>query len=124
MAEDPPTFGDLMLAENPQFADVMRCVFAIRRRETETYLELLDAGEVRADDLADRLDRDRSNASRSLSRLREKGLVERRRELLDGGGHVYCYRATPLAEVRRRLHEGLDQWAEEVHERIETFGRP
>ncbi|WP_435177333.1 helix-turn-helix domain-containing protein [Halorussus sp. AFM4] len=120
----PESFRELMLVEDPGFADVMRCVFGIREHETEAYLTLLDAPDSTAKELADELDRDRSNVSRSLSTLREKGLVERRRKLLDGGGHVYCYAAEPLPAVRERLHEELDAWTEFVHGRIDDFGGP
>jgi predicted transcriptional regulator len=113
---------DLLLAEDPDFEEVMRCVFGLQRHETETYLALLDRPESSAAALAADLDRDRSNVSRSLSTLREKGLAERHRELLDGGGHVYCYAAVPLPEVKSMLHRELDAWAADVHGRIDEFG--
>lgn len=121
---DPETFEELMLVENPGFADVMRCVFGLRGHETETYLVLLDVPESDATTLAEEMSRDRSNVSRSLSALREKGLVERRRELLDGGGQVYCYEALPLPDVKGRMHDELDAWADHVHGRIDGFGDP
>jgi len=120
----PETFRELMLAEDPGFADVMRCVFGIHEHETETYLCVLDAPDSTASELADALDRDRSNVSRSLATLRDKELVERRRKLLDGGGHVYCYVAEPLPAVRERLHDELDAWTGFVHDRIDDFGGP
>jgi predicted transcriptional regulator len=120
----PDTFRELMLVEDPGFADVMRCVFGIQEHETETYLMLLDAPESTVEELAQELERDRSNVSRSLSTLQEKGLVERHRTLLDGGGHVYRYVAEPLPKVRERLHEELDAWTEFVHGRIDDFGGP
>lgn len=119
---DRQAFRELMLVENPLFEDVMVCVFGIQARETETYLALLGAGEATVADLAADLDRDRSNVTRSLSALREKDLVERRRELLDGGGHIYQYTPTPLPEARELMHETLDAWAAYVHERIDEFG--
>jgi len=118
------TFRELMLAEDPGFADVMRCVFGIQEHETETYLAVLDAPDSTVAELAEDLDRDRSNVSRSLATLQEKELVERRRKLLDGGGHVYCYVGEPLPTVRQRLHDELDAWTEFVHGRIDDFGSP
>jgi predicted transcriptional regulator len=73
-------------------------------------------------ELADALDRDRSNVNRSLSTLLEKGLAERQRRLLDPGGYVYQYTATPLPEAKEMLHDALDEWAEVVHERIDEYG--
>jgi len=118
----PDRFRDLMLGEEPGFDDVLTCVFGIQRHEARTYRTLLDHPGSTVEELADVLDRDRSNVNRSLSTLREKGLADRRRRLLDGGGHVYQYSATPLEEARELMHETLDEWAAYVHERIDEFG--
>jgi predicted transcriptional regulator len=100
----------------------MACVFGIQQHESRTYLVLLDNPGSTVEELADELDRDRSNVNRSLTTLLEKGLAERQRRLLDPGGYVYQYDATPLPEAKELLHDALDGWVESVHEAIETFG--
>lgn len=119
---DPARFRELMLDEEPSFEDVLACVFGVQDHESRTYLALLERPDSTVSELASVLDRDRSNVNRSLSTLREKELATRRRRLLDGGGHVYQYRATPLPEAKDLLHETLDEWCAYVHDRIETFG--
>ena len=111
-----------MLDEEPGFQDVLACVFGIQEHEVRTYLTLLDYPGSTVAELADQLDRDRSNVNRSLSTLREKELADRKRRLLDGGGHVYQYSATPLPEARELMHETLDEWTAYVHDRIDDFG--
>ncbi|WP_254536147.1 helix-turn-helix domain-containing protein [Halomarina litorea] len=118
----PDRFRALMLDEEPQFADVLSCVFDIQRHESSTYLALLDNQGSTVAELADVVDRDRSNVNRSLATLREKGLAERQRRLLDGGGHVYQYTATELPDAKELMHETLDEWAAYVHDRIDEFG--
>ena len=118
----PQRFRNLMLDEEPSFADVLTCVFGIQHHESRTYLELLDQPGSTVAELADVLDRDRSNVNRSLSTLLEKGLATRGRRLLDGGGHVYQYTATPLPEAKELMHETLDEWTAYVHARIGKFG--
>jgi predicted transcriptional regulator len=118
----PEQFRQLMLDDEPTLEEVLTCVFGIQRHEGRTYQTLLDHPGSTVEELAADLDRDRSNVNRSLSTLREKGLAERERRLLDGGGHVYQYSATPLPEARELMHETLDAWAEYVHGRIDEFG--
>jgi len=119
----PDRFRELMLDEEPGFEDVLACVFDVQRHEVRTYLRLLETPGSTVEELAAQLNRDRSNVNRSLSTLREKGLAERERRLLDGGGHVYQYAATPLPEARELMHETLDEWTAYVHDRIDEFGQ-
>ena len=111
----------LLQADEPPFDDIMACVFGIQGREVRTYLALLDRPGSTVEELATALDRDRSNVNRALSELLDLELVDRQRRLLDPGGYVYQYTATPLPETKERLHEGLDEWAATVHDRIDSF---
>jgi predicted transcriptional regulator len=118
----PRRFRELMLDEEPSLDDVMACVFSVQSHEVRTYRVLREHPGSTVEELAGELDRDRSNVNRSLSTLREKGLADRERRLLDGGGHVYQYSATPVDEARELMHETLEEWAAYVHDRIDEFG--
>lgn len=120
--EQSPGMPQLMEQADPKFTDVMSCVFGIHSHETRTYLALLDRPGSTVEELAEDLERDRSNVNRSLSTLLEKGLAKRERRLLDPGGYVYQYTATPLPEAKDLLHEALDEWSGRVHEEIDRFG--
>lgn len=108
--------------EEPNFEEILGCIFHLTEYETEAYMALLDAPGSTTSELADSLNRARSNAQRPLTTLRDKGLVERERRLVEGGGHVYQYTATPLSEAKEMLHESLDAWVEICHKAIDDFG--
>jgi predicted transcriptional regulator len=118
----PDRFRDLMVDDEPGFEEVLTCVFGVQRHEARTYLTLVEQPGSTVEELANTLERDRSNVNRSLSTLRQKGLASRERRLLDGGGHVYQYTATPVEDARELMHETLDEWTAYVHERIDDFG--
>ena len=118
---DPARFRDLMVDSEPGVEEVLRCVFGIQDHEARLYVELLDAPDSTVAELAERVDRDRSNVNRSLTTLLELGLASRERRLLDPGGYVYQYTATPVPEAKELLHGALDEWVERVHEVIEEF---
>jgi predicted transcriptional regulator len=119
---DGPDIEDLVGVEEPSFQHVLSCVFGIQDHESRTYLVLLDNPGSTVAELAAGLDRDRSNVNRSLTTLLEKQLAERERRLLDPGGYVYQYTATPLPEAKAMMHRVLDEWVERVHDAIEAFG--
>ncbi|PSQ43068.1 TrmB family transcriptional regulator [Halobacteriales archaeon SW_7_68_16] len=113
--DGPEEMAALLDTQDPEFNDVLACVFGIRDHETRTYLALRYVPGSTVEELAGRLDRDRSNVNRSLSTLLERGLADRERRLLDSGGYVYQYTATPLPEAKEMLHDALDEWVEDVH---------
>ena len=119
---ESPDIETLVSTTEPEFTHILSCVFGIRDHESRTYLTLLDYPGSTVEELAETLDRDRSNVNRSLSTLREKGLAQRERRLLDPGGYVYQYTAVDLPTAKTMLHEALDEWAEAVHDSIERFG--
>ncbi|WP_049920198.1 helix-turn-helix domain-containing protein [Halobiforma nitratireducens] len=122
MTDSEQRMETLMLVDSPEFERIMECVFGIQSHETRTYFRLFELQGSTVSELATDLERDRSNVNRSLSTLSEKGLVERERRLLDGGGYVYQYYAVPVPDAQERMHEAVDEWAETVHERIDEFG--
>lgn len=121
-ARDSPDMAELVETDEPSFKHILSCVFGIQDHESRTYLMLLDNPGSTVAELAEELDRDRSNVNRSLTTLLEKNLVTRQRRLLDPGGYVYQYTAVDLPEAKEMLHVALDEWVEQVHDRIEEFG--
>ena len=119
---DSPEMSDLLETDDPGFQQVLACVFGIQDHESRTYLVLLDNPGSTVAELADTLERDRSNVNRSLTTLLGKGLAKRERRLLDPGGYVYQYTATPLPEAKELPHDALDEWVETVHAAIDGFG--
>ena len=119
---EAPEISDLLETEDPGFQQVLSCVFGIQNHESRTYLTLLDHPGSTVAELAEVLDRDRSNINRSLTALMEKGLAERERRLLDSGGYIYQYTGTELPEAKAMLHDALDEWVDPVHRSIDDYG--
>lgn len=109
------------LLRDPDVSTVMECVFGVREHEQRAYEELLARPGITVEELASVLDRDRSSVHRALSTLVEKGLIERERRLLEGGGYVYQYYPVALPEAREAMHAAVEEWTERVHQRIDEF---
>jgi predicted transcriptional regulator len=116
------TSAEAPLVDPPDLETVLQAVFGLKTSESRAYLGLLRVPDSSAAEVARELGRDRSNVNRSLRTLRERGLAERRRVLLEDGGHVYRYTPTPLPEAREQMHATLAEWSEAAHDRIDEFG--
>ncbi len=117
-ADDSPVQGTVA---TPSLQEVLRVVFDIGVGERETYVALAARECGSAGDLAEDLDRDRSNVNRYLNSLFKKGLVTRRRRILQSGGHVYQYSARPPEEVRGLLRAGLQEWTGTAGDHIDDL---
>ncbi|WP_254821954.1 helix-turn-helix domain-containing protein [Haloglomus halophilum] len=118
----PETTAERVPVEVPDLETVLSAVFGLRASESSAYLGLLRVPDSSAAEVAEELGRDRSNVNRSLRTLRDRGFAERRRVLLEEGGHVYRYSPTPLPVVRERMHEALTEWTDGARDRIDDFG--
>jgi predicted transcriptional regulator len=107
--------------QRPSLAEAMTTVFDLGPCERAVYRHLVGDPATTTRELARSLDVDRSSVNRSLTTLRDRGLATRRPNILEEGGQVYLYTAHPPAEVRERLHAGVDEWAAAAHDRVDAF---
>lgn len=111
-----------MVADEPDFDELLECVFGITEPVAEVYRHLHAQEECTARELARTLECDQSSVNRKLNRLREQGLVTRNRDLLSVGGFAYTYEPVPMDEVQELMHETLDEWAAFMHHQINDVG--
>lgn len=111
--------GDDVSVSTPSREEVLRTVFGLGGHDVRTYDAVVEITGATTSELADRLDRDRSNVNRSLNRLRETGLVTRGRRLLDEGGHVYQYYAADEAS-ETVVARAIDRWRSAALDAIES----
>jgi predicted transcriptional regulator len=113
------TLGDSPV-DAPTTDEALRVLFGFADSDLRTYEVLLEAQAATTAELESRLDRDRSNINRSLSRLRDAGFVTRRRRILQSGGQVYQYVPEPPATARHVMETAIAEWAETAHERLSS----
>ncbi|MEF8781817.1 MAG: helix-turn-helix domain-containing protein [Haloarculaceae archaeon] len=107
---------------DPTLVEVLQVVFDIGVGERNVYQALCSRSHSNAGDLAEELDRDYSTVNRTLRTLFQKGLVTRRRRILQSGGHLYQYSARPPEQVRALLLHGFEKWADAARDRIDELG--
>ena len=102
--------------------DLLECIHGLNERDQAAFQALQAASEeLTVDDVADRLDCERSTAYRSISRLVEAGVVVQQQENYDQGGYCYVYRPRTPEEAAREMRRLLNGWYATVGQLIQEF---
>ena len=112
---------ELMLTSEPEFNDVLRCVFKIKNHEIGLYFILLDNPESTVIELSKVLGKDRSTIQKDLKTLMEKGLVKREFRISDKSGYTYIYTAMPLDELKKLMEEEIKNWSSMMIDLVKKF---
>lgn len=111
---------DQITVQTPTIDEIFETIFGLRSQELAVYKLLVTTPGLTTKQLADELGKDRSNINRSLTVLRQTGLVDRRRRILEAGGFFYEYFAAPEDTCIQVTKQALERWQQAAQERLET----
>lgn len=101
--------------------DLLRCMYNLSDLDMEALKLLLSGGPSRAEDLADRLGRDRSTVYRSLQKMVSCQVISKETRNLDRGGYYHVYAAVPRELLKERLEHCISEWHSRVSSLLERF---
>lgn len=107
----------------PTLESVLTDVFDMSSTELEICLCVMEGGDLTVRELADEIGYDRSVVSRHLNHLATLGVVEKRRRLLEQGGHTYVYTPVSPAEVRQALQAAFFEWVSHAAAELSALQR-
>jgi predicted transcriptional regulator len=101
--------------------DLVQCAFSLGSFEVEVYQKLSETGPVRADELAEKMKRDRSTVYRALQKLMSCGMAYRETKRIERGGYYHVYRAVSRDELKKKLEQCVNDWYARMQEVLERF---
>ena len=107
--------------ESPSLDEAVRTVFGLSDRDLATLTAVQADPGITTREIAETIDRDRSNVTRSLAVLREVGLVTRRRRIIEEGGFFYEHYAESAEAAEQILTDAVEQWARDAVDRVSEF---
>jgi predicted transcriptional regulator len=110
-----------MAASAESCADLLRCMYNLSDLDMEVLSILLRDGPTTADDLAERLGRDRSTVYRGLQKLVSCQVVNKETRSLDRGGYYHVYASVPRDLLRERLEHCIEEWNTRVRSLLANF---
>lgn len=90
--------------------NVIQCIFELNKLDIKIYKKLKEIGETRADELAKKLKKDRSNVYRSLQKLACCRLCIKEQRNIENGGYYHIYRLSNTTKIKKELEEQIDTW--------------
>lgn len=114
-------FPEKVIGEVSTCHDLVQCAFSLGDFEVEVYESLIKAGPVRADELANRIGKDRSTVYRALQKLMSCGMVYRETKSIERGGYYHVYKAISREKLKQKLEICVDDWYERMQEVLSKF---
>ena len=101
--------------------DLLRCMYNLSDMDMEALRLLLAEGPFKAEDLAERLGRDRSTVNRSLQKMVSCQVISQETRSLERGGDFHVYAAVPKDVLKERLEHCIHEWHSRVSSLLEQF---
>lgn len=100
-----------MLERDLQCENLLDCFHGLSDLDRDVFRLLVDADEsLTVDELAERIDRERTTAYRSLRRLDEAGVVEREKHSGEGSSYYHVFSPADPDEVADAMQRLLNDW--------------
>jgi predicted transcriptional regulator len=101
---------------------LLECFHGLKDLDRRVFQVLVDADErLTVDQIADRVQRERSTAYRSVQRLLQAGLVQKDQVNYEQGGYYHVYRPTDAEEVTDDMQRMLNDWYAKMGQLIQEF---
>lgn len=101
--------------------DIIKGLFNLNNLDIKVYKKLKQTSEIRADELAKKLNLERSTIYRSLQRLTSCGLCKKETKTIAKGGYYHTYQCDDLKNIKERLDDCIEQWHKKMKKIIKNF---
>lgn len=101
---------------------LLECLYELNDLDRECFVLLSKSDDpLTIDDIAERVDRERSTAYRSVQRLLEAGLVQKEQINYSQGGYYHVYTITDPDHVADTMQSQLNDWYAQINYLIDRF---
>lgn len=117
------------LERDPTPEELLEWLYGLKRLDRQCFRTVVESEEpLTIDEIAERVDRERSTAYRAVQRLLECGFLRKEQINYDHGGYYHVYSLADPAEAARAMQRLLNDWyatvGQLIYEFEETYERP
>ncbi|WP_265109887.1 helix-turn-helix domain-containing protein [Halosolutus halophilus] len=101
---------------------LLECIHGLKRLDTECYRTVVESEEpLTIDEVAERVDRERSTAYRSVRRLLQSGFIQKEQVNYDQGGYYHVYYPTDPNQIASDMQRMVNDWYAKLDQLIREF---
>jgi predicted transcriptional regulator len=102
--------------------NIIQCIFDLNKLDLKVYKTLKEEiGEIRADELAKKLVKDRSTVYRSLQKLTCCRLCIKETRTIDKGGYYHTYTCSDLSKIKKEIERHIDSWYKKMKNTVKDL---
>jgi len=109
--------------KNINCSNVLECAFDLNKADIEVYRKLKELGKSKVEDLAQKLNRDRSTVYRSLQKLVSCEICIKETRTIEKGGHYHIYSCTDIKQIKEKMKACIDEWYKHMENVLIHFER-
>ncbi len=111
-----------MLKQDMECEGLLECFHDLKGVDKAVFTQLTKASEpLTVDEIADRIDRERSTAYRSVQRLLQAGFIQKDQVNYDHGGYYHVYRTRDAEQIAQDMQRLLNDWYAKMGQLISEF---
>ncbi|RQH02282.1 MULTISPECIES: helix-turn-helix domain-containing protein [Natrialbaceae] len=101
---------------------LLECLHGLKPLDRDCYRVMVESNDpLTIDEVAHRIDRERSTAYRSIQRLLGRGLLEKEQINYDQGGYYHVYSPTDPEQIATGMRRQLNDWYAKMGQLVQEF---
>jgi predicted transcriptional regulator len=110
------------LRQDMRCEGLLVCFHGLKELDKECFRVLVEANDpLTVDEIADRVDRERSTAYRAVQRLLKTGFIEKNQINYDQGGYYHVYLPVDPSQIADDMQRMLNDWYAKMGQLIQEF---
>ncbi|WP_435334259.1 helix-turn-helix domain-containing protein [Haloarchaeobius sp. TZWWS8] len=110
------------LQQDMECEGLLECIHGLKELDKQVFSALVESAEpLTVDEVADRVDRERSTAYRAIKRLQQTGFVQQEQVNYDQGGYYHVYHPVDPDQIADDMQRMLNDWYAKMGSLIGEF---
>ena len=110
------------LQQDMECEGLLECIHGLKQLDKECFRVMVESDDpLTIDEVAERVDRERSTAYRSIQRLLQSGFIQKEQINYDQGGYYHVYYPTDPEQIASDMQRMLNDWYAKMGQLIQEF---